>query len=374
MKTLLISLIITLYISCSKKDNQSVDTNNSGVFPLRNYVATDCFTEMQKNICLVDENFLYELYENSTTFEEYQTTLRDYPCLENDEKYRQTLVEEYIQLPLLTRDAFCHIRKTIIVPEFVQFGGIALLSYDINRPVAKTGDSITYPSNGFVMLLSELHRFKTQETTEEYHNRIVQQYFGHDVQNNGLIADFPQMVYHNDEMRSSLNATIIHEVGHFLDYAHNISFGYSFENPYTNWSLLSFESYVNESEETPKVEFYPLVSTTLNYPMDIENKISVFEEFGKAPFTSFYAMSSPAEDFAEIFHAVDRFGHYKVEYQGEILTDESNHPSTTYQIKKSLMNELMKQGFSKVYQRTIEINPNRRNENFFHGRTCQLKP
>lgn len=329
------------------------------VFGTTVYAVDDiCLERLKANTCLVNQE--YNPAEEASVVEKIKG-LQNQTCRENTSEYSKKLVEIYKTLPEHTKEAFCYIKKIYIVPGDVPYGGAAQLSYDLSQTeFTKNADGqemIGLRPDGFILLLSKKYRFDIQETSAEYSSRILQQNFGINVRENGLDPALPYVKiesYDASFTPSSLYGTLVHEIGHFLDFSNqhthtwnHISSSMSIES--SSWSRLSW--YMDSSSDWP----FPNVSLDLlerPYKQDsATNYISLLEQ---SAFSSFYALAAPPEDFAEHYLNSVLGGEFGIWQNGVKLLSNANRSSTIYNKKSEYILQNLSPGFINFQNLPVE--------------------
>ena len=229
---------------------------------------------MKENFCLRPTSNFMEI-ANLSSMQEVQRRIHEDGCNEDTESYQeylQKMERMFPNLPKETQQAFCHIKKTIVLQGGgVPFGGSAFLSLDYKDLKYEDENLIEMNANGFVMFLDGESRFDGNETIEQIENRIANDYFGNDTRENPPIGDFPSISYVNDSSRSTLYATVVHEVGHFLDYANKVNIDVNFNTYSDEWSGISFDYLFDDEQDQYifKLKDPELLSRAeLPYPLD----------------------------------------------------------------------------------------------------------
>lgn len=207
---------------------------------------------------------------------------------------------------------------------------------------------------GFILYLN-IGRFEAVEDLEDHSTRLFQMTFGRNVRDDGFDPELPFFKSVSQERPSSLRGTLLHEIGHFIDYSNNFT-GYRCSSGYgagnesrevlttvKEFSAFSWQLALNgQSDEcgsyslTFKEEFSHLRGFVSDHPKNKAAEIA--KELEESSFSSVYAMYWPDEDFAEQF----TFYHFGkgtfAELQNEVIFSFDRKENAIFEEKNENVN------------------------------------
>jgi hypothetical protein len=351
LKFVFLLYCIFLLYSCGLDNGRSPQSELDDLLEAKE-VPSNCRENILLNTCIPSGRFIMP-YSGNDIVNDFKNHMEQ-PCANNSLEYAFKIDEIFESLPEHTRTGLCHIRKIFIVPGETPFRGASLESLDYEKATIldETGDLIV-PKNGFVLWLSKKFRFDQNISATEYQNKLFQQFF----RENFEMGQSPTYIYQNDQPRSSLYNTLVHEVGHFLDFAHEaagiISYHFDGSTSTTKWDQLSWRL----RGET----YFPQVNSILyNPPYAVQDWKAVVNALKNSPFVSLYSLQSPQEDFAEIYRAMMIKGVQQLAtYDLKPLLIEKFQLETNAIQKRTLMDEYIQSGFDSLYESEKVFSPDR---------------
>lgn len=367
----------------------------------QNAFAVDCSKEIIARTCRVET--LPEYNSRVDLLDYYNRSLNP-ECESDSGEYGKIVLDVYSKLPEHSKAAFCLIKRIIIVPKETNFGGSARYYFS-----TREGDYSFEPSPlqdmqyfktkilGYILSLNII-RFSAVETMEEYLTKV----FSIPFKRSGFVSsgepgisipDLPVVKINSKFYRyDNLRRTIIHEIGHFLDFSNDIVDGFyitgDFNVDYSRLNLFShqypfrleadpfnFLKYswyyglqdprVNSSEfeddggSISNFTMIPFAKSILRpslWPIENNNFPEFYEKLQNSKFITYYALQSPAEDLAETYlHYVDGVN-FKVEKDGIVYYDESlKYSNPDYMAKIEILKNIMDAGFENAIGREIKI-------------------
>jgi hypothetical protein len=317
----------------------------------------NCKESIKLTTCLVEKEFVYD---RSKSYPENKLEQLSVPCLENTKVYAEKIYNLYDSLPDHSKEAFCYIKKIFIVPGDVDFGGRASTSFDSNTVVDNQRNlgAIGYKQNGFILELSKKFRFDRNESVVDYANRVMQGPFEVDLSSGeARHPNMPFYKYENDDMRSELYGTIVHEIGHFLDYSQNVNtFSVKLEDngvgsvELEGWMKTSWNADWNGRwfDLTPKVSI-----RLAQRPYLLDDIEAIFKDLNSSAFVSFYSLTRPVEDFAEFYTRKNLLGNYSLYNSAGKPFYPNLKRAVEYYEKDALMEGYMSNGFKEILSQEV---------------------
>lgn len=249
----------------------------------------DCKYLMSTSVCYIKA---FPEYNESISELENIENFQNLNCEIETQKYLKILLELYERLPKHTQQGLCYIKRIYVVDGNVDFGGRAFVSYNTKSPLFRKTDGISeigLKINGLSIALSKKHRFDNYESVSQKNERFLKEKF-----NSNKLSDIATLEYsilnNSGNTPSTLESTLIHEVGHVFDISNSLSdssewLNFSWLIPPSSSRFAGLRPNVNEALWNDDYS-------------DLEPEL-VIKEFLDSSFKSLYAMTSPAEDFAE---------------------------------------------------------------------------
>lgn len=368
------------------------------ILPYGYIVAADCSDDIVKNTCKVASLFDFDPKEMGVL--EFYKKRQNPDCTDDSEKYGEILLEVYSRLPEHSKSAFCVIKKILVFPADAPFGGMAsrYLSTDENDYVFEPNvyegiNRFKMKILGYVLSLN-LSRFESGETEEQYLTRTFTNPFVERSEVGQHVASLPTVTHGTEPYEfSSLLHTVIHEVGHFLDYANDVASGYSisgdFDLDYAKHNFFSFENpfdinfeqdhgFLNRSwyaglsdssQRSSQIEidgqmytnigftpFAPSILKKEHWPIPNENFEEFYRHLQESRFITPYSIASPAEDFAETYSNFVDEKNFMVSKDGVIFYDEAlKYKDPIYLEKIEAVKNVMKLGFENELGKEVEF-------------------
>lgn len=324
-----------------------------------------CKDRIEQITCAVDYKYVpnpeLSLYDNQRA----EMSLR---CLPESSTYAAQIMKEFDKLPPVAQEAFCYIEKVFFPAHgFEATGAANVLVQPLDHP---TPDSIyevdgewfeSMQLKGFVLHLNP-SRFKVLKTYDEAQTRLLQRTFGVDVLKDGFDQELPIFRRQATDSPSAILGTIMHEVGHLVDFTGGFTQNSFCEEKYSEFFSLSWEFDLQNTDESvacsshnPKFRepFQHLQGWTKSYLKD--DLRMILQELQNSSFASMYAMANPWEDFAEQFTA-HYLGMGSVLHIGEgvlLNFEEKTHPK--FLEKKRIIESIGPEIFQRVNQVTYRI-------------------
>ena len=319
-----------------------------------------CFDFVRTNTCLIEKEYVYD--ETLTSMENFKKEV-SVECLAGSEKYADLLEEVFEKLPAHTQMAFCHIKKIFIVPGETNYGGFGQLSYDTqNVEIVTDANGIAqeaHDPNGFLLYISKKYRFDNDETYTDFLNRNYHLDFGIDTKTEGYSDALPIWTYRGgSEEPSSLYNTILHEVGHFVEFAGEftrVQWEFNpvvaeYEMSLPEWTRYSWEIVAENGADAKLVPKLPEILKKTSSGFSLTKSDEIAEAFNKSDFVSFYAMTEPSEDFAEHYKAFHSPGETILARDGKVFVRSKDRPSAVFQKKLDYIGAIGDDIFAKVHE------------------------
>jgi len=309
-------------------------------------------------------------------------------CADDSHIYGKILKDLYEKLPNHSKSAFCVIKKIIVAPKETDFRGRATRFVDIDAGnysmvFDRDFNYVVLKANvlGYVLNLN-IDLFLTEETEEEAQTLKFGIPFFKDLVTLEKSNDLPRVVISGPSYKySSLKKTVIHEIGHFLDFSNGVTSGISVSGNFPqlvnyiypdkdypmvldgdnhhffkdNWFYGLLDRRVKSRYIEKDGEYYanygfsPAVVDDLTIefrPYTYSRLPELFNLLQESNYVSFYSLRSPQEDFAETYlHLIDE-NNFKILKDGKIYFDEAlKYKNTLYQKKVEKVKSIMKLGF-----------------------------
>jgi hypothetical protein len=296
-----------------------------------------CFKNISQATCLIEKE--YQQNYDVPFYEDLANEMKQ-ECLTESSKYAKKLEKIFNDLPEHPKNAFCDIRKIFIVPGEVDYGGGAKQLYRAS-PSSFNSDMLNIETDGYLLYLSKDYRFDNNESEEEYATRILKS----NLNNNEDINTLQVVRTGTNKKYSSLYITIIHEIGHFIDFKNSIT-GQTYYDVESNtdvidsfWDKLSWE--LEENKEDGRLVHIPRIEHSIDSGDWYQQLVS----FRDSDFISFYAMSDPREDFAEQYLEYHLEGHKEVLLNGELIFSYKDRPSSILKKKAQIIQDILDKNF-----------------------------
>jgi hypothetical protein len=290
-----------------------------------------CVSKIEQSICPISSVFQWD--SNQTDLENLNRR-QNLECIGDSSIYLNDITEVFNELPAQAKNAFCYIERIYIIHGETRFGGQASWAFEQTGEIDDEG-YVEVRHKGFILWLSKKYRFDLKESNAEFMTRSLQQYsFQVDVFNDGLDPRLPVWHQTDGPHESSLYTTILHEIGHFIDFALNLTSStiridqngnHIRENEWAKFSW--FWDITSES-------YKPVIDAIIrrdDVPMD--NWRLYVDTLMKSRFVSSYATTSLQEDFAETYAAFNSLASY------ELISSENEVLYTTYQSRNDAITQ-----------------------------------
>lgn len=360
--------------------------------------ASDCSKNIVEHTCRVES--LLEIDMNEVGIVNYFNQTQDPECAEDSNKYGKILLDVYSNLPEHSKTAFCSIKRILIMPEEANYGGAASKyistndeDYSIESELYNDYNMFKSKVLGYILRIN-ITRFNSGETRKDYLTRMYSMPFEVRGTLGKPVESLPIVVIDSKPYKyDNLLATIIHEMGHFLDFSNNVTFEvsiqgdfhidyskfnfFSHDYPFTlhyeqnhgfmdkSWYYGLYDSNHQSSEIEIEGEVYSNLSFTPfaapilrheNHPVSNDRFEELYRELLASRFISFYSISSPAEDFAETYLYYLDGKNVRVQKDGHIYYDESlKYLNDRYFEKIKALEKIMDLGFENEIGKEIEI-------------------
>jgi hypothetical protein len=286
-----------------------------------------------------------------------QKFVQEMECIDEAVEYKNKITEVYDELPQHSQGAFCYLNKIYIIPHEMGFAAAAAKSYDLTTVNYSEDDShYTLKTDGLILLISE-KSLKDKRTIDDFAFSYLTKYKFKEI---GIHPEWPfyELEDHSGVKNSSLYYILLHEIGHFFDFAHvDVRANEDFMN----------ESWVkSENGWTPKLnETYQAAEKKYQEEMSMDNVYGVLSGLlRETGFPTFYAMTDPREDFAEHYAALlssHELNIYRIKAGSAFIpfwshTDE-RHPS--FYRKQNIVKDLIQTEFNDSFLGKIDTFPTR---------------
>lgn len=263
----------------------------------------ECRARLEKALCYADSVDHWSRNPNPDILRNLKK-YQERTCLPLPASHRNDTLEVYRQLPSEVKLAFCEIKKFFIIRGDDDFGARAEYHFDPKAVRIQENDfgmtQFRGVPNGFVLEISEKHRYLLKETAAQFISRTTQARYGRQVVRDGLSPDLP--VAHTRDSygpRGSLARTVIHEIGHLLSRANRMTDIFFQPISSTPWSDHSWN--MDGFSMSPKGAAHEIWERILSRGLstsDLHQSLEFLTQFGSP---SFYGTTNPEEDFAEAF-------------------------------------------------------------------------
>lgn len=223
-------------------------------------------------------------------------------CKSGHEEVKDYFMQVYKTTPETVQKLICNVNVIFLEQgEEIPYGGAVSYVYDIddvkNEEMHEGYKSFDVKVIGQSLSINVDYRITLRETCTEGAQRRLNARFAAPSDSSAQHL-LPKYTFENDDTSCDFRTTLIHEAGHIFDFANDDI------SDYDQWALISFMSIEGEN---PKPKLSPLFFS--ESPLALSVAKTYLEEFSRSPFVTFYAFTSPIEDFAEEF--VNMFEGYK---------------------------------------------------------------
>jgi hypothetical protein len=268
--------------------------------------ATDCRDNIRATACIVKP----------------PTSVQDYferPCQPGAESYVAQLQAAWDYLPPKLQKIYCHTRKIWIEEEMFSTG----MASEYWEKVKGADGKDYYTNNGLILSLSKVKVFDTQTDLGLWLTHKEQTAFG--LQMTDPISPLMPVFkadYHGFNARAMLIDLLMHEGGHFVDFANQVNRNDFMKCMDQNWQWIpdcvppmqgawlsiswEFDGSIRSKDAVfggkPPCYYGEANGCKPEQMLDLNQATPIYREFFDSnAFVSPYAVAGPAEDFAESF-------------------------------------------------------------------------